>query len=262
MNNPVPGFNDSSERKASLLKSLSDFTKEHRAAHWAGTSPASWSRSSHTTRAAFPHQPPVHLGHDALRRLRWQPGSLPIVNCSTTLRDQRHDRASRRLLQGRRLRLRSWQTPAPAARPPSGGKSSMVILLKRGWRSTATPTPGPCTVSTAAGARSPLHLVPTPCAGSSARATASTSRASSAPTACRACRAIQRRLHADAGAAHLHLRGRPRRSAPTPARSHHRRHRRPRRLGRPFESLPVRRRAIRAWSWSGAVSPRAAACSR
>jgi len=38
MNNPVPGFNDgNNERKASLLRSLSDFTKEHRAAHWAGT---------------------------------------------------------------------------------------------------------------------------------------------------------------------------------------------------------------------------------
>jgi serine protein kinase len=37
MNNPVPGFNDGNERKANLLKSLADFTKEHRAAHWAGT---------------------------------------------------------------------------------------------------------------------------------------------------------------------------------------------------------------------------------
>ena len=37
MNNPVPGFNDGNERKATFLKSLIDFTKEHRAAHWAGT---------------------------------------------------------------------------------------------------------------------------------------------------------------------------------------------------------------------------------
>ena len=38
MNNPVPGFSDgNNERKASLLRSLNDFTKEHRAAHWAGT---------------------------------------------------------------------------------------------------------------------------------------------------------------------------------------------------------------------------------
>ncbi len=37
MNNPVPGFNDGNERKATFLKSLTDFTKEHRAAHWAGT---------------------------------------------------------------------------------------------------------------------------------------------------------------------------------------------------------------------------------
>ena len=37
MNTPNPGFNDREERKTSLLKSLSDFTKEHRAANWAGT---------------------------------------------------------------------------------------------------------------------------------------------------------------------------------------------------------------------------------
>ena len=52
MNNPVPGFNDGNERKANFLKSLADFSKDHRAAHWAGTFGASSSRSSRTTRAA------------------------------------------------------------------------------------------------------------------------------------------------------------------------------------------------------------------
>src|SRR5688500_17065588 len=37
MNNPETGFDPREERKASLLKSLGEFSKEHRAAHWAGS---------------------------------------------------------------------------------------------------------------------------------------------------------------------------------------------------------------------------------
>ena len=54
---------------------------------------------------------------------------------------------------------------------------------------------------------------------------------------------VRRRLHADAGAAHLHLGGRPhRRRHLRAARPDHRRHRRPGRLGRPVQGLGVRRR--------------------
>ncbi|TMH86597.1 MAG: hypothetical protein E6H47_09720, partial [Betaproteobacteria bacterium] len=37
MNIPVSSFNDSSERRSSLIRSLSDFSKQHRAAHWTGS---------------------------------------------------------------------------------------------------------------------------------------------------------------------------------------------------------------------------------
>src|SRR5438128_11656738 len=37
MNIPASSFNDSSERRSSLLRSLSDYSKQHRAAHWTGS---------------------------------------------------------------------------------------------------------------------------------------------------------------------------------------------------------------------------------
>src|SRR5256885_11083102 len=37
MNIPVSSFNDSSERRSSLIRSLNDFSKQHRAAHWTGS---------------------------------------------------------------------------------------------------------------------------------------------------------------------------------------------------------------------------------
>src|SRR5438445_12210740 len=37
MNIPASSFNDSSERRSRLLRSLSDYSKQHRAAHWTGS---------------------------------------------------------------------------------------------------------------------------------------------------------------------------------------------------------------------------------
>ena len=129
--------------------------------------------------------------------------------------------------------------------PPSGGKSTLVILLKRGLEEYSYTDDGAlyavqgCPVN-----ESPLHLVP------------HTLRSQFRETygvdiigeLCPSCRLrveqrVRRRLHEDAGAAHLHLRSRPHRHRHLrAARSDDRGPRRPRRLGRPVEGRRVRRR--------------------
>src|SRR6266850_1169417 len=145
MNNPVPGFNDGNERKASLLRSLNDFTKEHRAAHWAGTfgsfleqifpnDARSLARTSHQYIWDMMR---AEGFDDSQGRFRCQLFEDELYGIDDTLERvvDYFKAASAGSEVGRRLLL--------LLGPPSGGKSSMVILLKR----------GPVH-------ESPLHLVP------------------------------------------------------------------------------------------------------
>jgi serine protein kinase len=163
MNNPVPGFNDSNERKQSLLKSLSDFSKEHRAAHWTGTFSAFLDQ-------IFPHDARgiARTSHqyiwdmmraegfdDSQGRFRCQLFEDELYGINDTIERvvDYFKAASSGSEVGRRLLL--------LLGPPSGGKSSMVILLKRGLEEYSHTDPGAlygiqgCPVH-----ESPLHLVP------------------------------------------------------------------------------------------------------
>jgi len=63
MNIPVSSFNDSSERRSSLIQSLSDFSKQHRAAQLDRVL-RQLSRGHISRRSSWDcaQQPPVHLG--------------------------------------------------------------------------------------------------------------------------------------------------------------------------------------------------------
>src|SRR3954467_13284421 len=164
MNNPVPGFNDgNNERKASLLRSLSDFTKEHRAAHWAGT-------FANFLEQIFPDDPRglARTSHqyiwdmmraegfdDSQGRFRCQLFEDELYGINDTIERvvAYFKAASAGSEVGRRLLL--------LLGPPSGGKSSMVILLKRGLEEYSHTDAGAlygihgCPVHESA-----LHLVP------------------------------------------------------------------------------------------------------
>src|SRR3954465_14630402 len=164
MNNPVPGFNDgNNERKASLLRSLSDFTKEHRAAHWAGT-------FANFLEQIFPDDPRglARTSHqyiwdmmraegfdDSQGRFRCQLFEDELYGINDTIERvvDYFKAASAGSEVGRRLLL--------LLGPPSGGKSSMVILLKRGLEEYSHTDAGAlygihgCPVHESA-----LHLVP------------------------------------------------------------------------------------------------------
>jgi serine protein kinase len=163
MNNPVPGFNDSNERKTSLIQSLSEFTKEHRAAHWAGT-------FASFLEQIFPHDARgiARTSHqymwdmmraegfdDSQGRFRCQLFEDELYGINDTIERvvDYFKAASAGSEVGRRLLL--------LLGPPSGGKSSMVILLKRGLEEYSHTDAGAlygihgCPVH-----ESPLHLVP------------------------------------------------------------------------------------------------------
>jgi serine protein kinase len=163
MNNPVPGFNDGNERKTSLIQSLSEFTKEHRAAHWAGT-------FASFLEQIFPHDARglARTSHqyiwdmmraegfdDSQGRFRCQLFEDELYGINDTIERvvDYFKAASAGSEVGRRLLL--------LLGPPSGGKSSMVILLKRGLEEYSHTDAGAlygihgCPVH-----ESPLHLVP------------------------------------------------------------------------------------------------------
>ena len=152
--------------------------------------------------------------------------------------------------------------------PPSGGKSTMAILLKRGLEEYSHTDDGAlyalarladARIAAQPRAREPARRVPR-------RPTASRSAASSSRVrATRLERRVRGRLHAHAGGAHLPLRSRARRRRHVrAARPDDRRHRRPRRLGRPVEGRAISAtKATRAPGRGRApCMPRAAACSR
>jgi len=163
MNNPVPGFNDGNERKANLLRSLSDFTKEHRAAHWAGTFasfleqifPHDSRGLSRTSHQYIWDMMRAEGFDDSQGRFRCQLFEDELYGINDTIERvvDYFKAAAAGSEVGRRLLL--------LLGPPSGGKSSMVILLKRGLEEYSHTDAGAlygihgCPVH-----ESPLHLVP------------------------------------------------------------------------------------------------------
>ena len=141
------------DRHASLLKSLTDFTKEHRAARWSGSFAAflenvfaadapSIARSSHQ------YVWDMMRAQDELFQ-----NELFGIDQTLSRVQEYFKAASAGSEVGRRLLL--------LLGPPSGGKSSMVILLKRGLEAYSHSDAGAlygihgCPVH-----ESPLHLVP------------------------------------------------------------------------------------------------------
>src|SRR5438876_74089 len=163
MNIPASSFNDSSERRSSLLRSLSDYSKQHRAAHWTGSfakfleaifpaDPHGLARSSHQ----YVWDMMRAEGFDDTKgRLRCQLFEDELYGINDTIERlvDYFKAASAGSEVGRRLLL--------LLGPPSGGKSTLVILLKRGLEEYSHTDAGAlyaihgCPVH-----ESPLHLIP------------------------------------------------------------------------------------------------------
>src|SRR5438445_362966 len=156
-------FSDSSGRRSSLLRSLSDYSKQHRAAHWTG----SFANFLEAIFPADPHGLPRSSHQyvwdmmraegfdDTKGRLRCQLFEDELYGINDTIERlvDYFKAASAGSEVGRRLLL--------LLGPPSGGKSSLVILLKRGLEEYSHTDAGAmyaihgCPVH-----ESPLHLVP------------------------------------------------------------------------------------------------------
>src|SRR5688572_9417191 len=163
MNMPVRIAEGSDERRSSLLRSLSDFTKQHRASHWAGTFasflesvfPADARGISRSSHQYIWDMMRAEGFEDANGRLRCRLFEDDLYGINDTLERvvEYFKAASAGSEVGRRLLL--------LLGPPSGGKSSMVILLKRGMEAYSLTEAGAlygihgCPVH-----ESPLHLVP------------------------------------------------------------------------------------------------------
>ncbi|HYN12487.1 MAG TPA: serine protein kinase [Burkholderiales bacterium] len=163
MNSPVPGFDDRGERRSSLIRSLAEFSKEHRAARWSGNfagfldsvfpaDPQGIARSSHQYIWDMMR---AEGFDDPNGRLRCQLFEDELYGINDTIERvvDYFKAAAAGSEVGRRLLL--------LLGPPSGGKSSMVILLKRGLEEYSHTDAGAiyaihgCPVH-----ESPLHLVP------------------------------------------------------------------------------------------------------
>src|SRR5687768_2578123 len=128
MNMPVRAINPSEEKRdeqrSTLIRSLSEFTKQHRAAHWAGT-------FASFLEGVFPADARniARTSHQYMwDMMRAKEGlfaeELFGVDDTLSRVNDYFKAASAGSEVGRRLLL--------LLGPPSGGKSSMVILLKRG----------------------------------------------------------------------------------------------------------------------------------
>ena len=148
---------------ASLLKSLGEYSKEHRAAHWAGTfsqflesvyptDPRGIARSSHQYIWDMMRAEGFEDGQGHVRCQLFEDELYGIGDTIDRVVDY-FKAASAGSEVGRRLLL--------LLGPPSGGKSTMVILLKRGLEEYSRTEAGAlygihgCPVH-----ESPLHLVP------------------------------------------------------------------------------------------------------
>src|SRR5262249_11433000 len=146
-----------------FLKSLTDFTKEHRAAHWAGTFagfleqifPNDARGLARTSHQYIWDMMRAEGFDDSQGRFRCQLFEDELYGINDTIERvvDYFKAASAGSEVGRRLLL--------LLGPPSGGKSSMVILLKRGMEAYSQTDAGAlyaihgCPVH-----ESPLHLIP------------------------------------------------------------------------------------------------------
>ena len=146
--------NERDERRSNdLIRALSDFTKQHRAAHWAGTF-ASFLESVFPADARAIARTSHQYIWDMMRAepALFQDELYGIDDTIERVSDYFKAAAAGSEV-GRRLLL--------LLGPPSGGKSSMVILLKRGLEAYSHTDAGAlygihgCPVH-----ESPLHLVP------------------------------------------------------------------------------------------------------
>jgi serine protein kinase len=153
MNMPMRAVNEHDEKRSSLIRSLSEFTKQHRAANWAGTFAQFLETVFPTDARAL-----ARSSHQYMWDMMRAKGELftdELFGINETLeRVQDYFKAASAGSEvGRRLLL--------LLGPPSGGKSSMVILLKRGLEAYSLTEAGAlygihgCPVH-----ESPLHLVP------------------------------------------------------------------------------------------------------
>ena len=153
MNMPMRAANEHDEKRSSLIRSLSEFTKQHRAANWAGTF-AQFLESVFPTDARGIARSSHQYTWDMMRT-KGELFTDELFGINETLeRVQDYFKAASAGSEvGRRLLL--------LLGPPSGGKSSMVILLKRGLEAYSHTEAGAlygihgCPVH-----ESPLHLVP------------------------------------------------------------------------------------------------------
>jgi len=149
--NPNDGTRD--EQRTSLIRSLSDFTRQHRAAHWAGTF-ASFLETVFPADTRGIARTSHQYMWDMLRA-KEQLFADELFGVDDTIERvmDYFKAASAGSEVGRRLLL--------LLGPPSGGKSSMVILLKRGLEAYSHTDAGAlygihgCPVH-----ESPLHLIP------------------------------------------------------------------------------------------------------
>ena len=245
MNMPVRAISENDERRSSLIRSLSDFTKQHRAAHWAGTF-ASFLEGVFPADARGIARSSHQYIWDMMRPRADDRQAFRCTLRGRALRHRRHDRARGRLLQGRGAGSRSRPAPAAAARAavgrqvehghPAQARAGGIQPHRRRARSTPS-TAARCTSRRCTSSR-------TPCAASSATPTASTSAASSARTAARACSTSSAATSCRCRCERIFISeaGPHRRRHLRAARPDHRRHRRPGRLGRPVQGRRVRRR--------------------
>ena len=153
MTMPIRAINERDERRSSLIRSLSEFTKQHRAAHWAGTF-ASFLESVFPADARGIARTSHQYIWDMMRaEERLFQDDLYGIDDTIERVIGYFKAAASGSEVGRRLLL--------LLGPPSGGKSSMVILLKRGLEVYSHTDAGAlygihgCPVH-----ESPLHLVP------------------------------------------------------------------------------------------------------
>jgi serine protein kinase len=160
MNHPNAG---APQRHQDLIKSLSDFTREHRAAHWQGSFasflesvfPADARGAARSSHQYIWDMMRSEGFEDAKGRFRCQLFEDELYGVEDTLERvvDYFKAAAAGSEVGRRLLL--------LLGPPSGGKSSLVILLKRGLEAYSHTDAGAlygihgCPVN-----ESPLHLVP------------------------------------------------------------------------------------------------------
>jgi serine protein kinase len=160
----MPAETNQSERQNEFVRNLYAFAQQHRASHWSGTfaeflenilpgNTRAVARNSHQYVWDMIRWQGSELDHDGLTRYKLFADELYGIDDSLERLADYFKAASAGSEVGRRLLLMLG--------PPSGGKSSIVILLKRGLEEYSHTEEGAiyaiqgCPVN-----ESPLHLVP------------------------------------------------------------------------------------------------------